>query len=171
MLDAKVQRSVRFRVGNQMIPSTPIRYARQIAALPWRTTPAGEVEFLLVTSRISRNWLIPKGWPMTGRTPAQAALQEALEEAGIKGKIASRPVGRYVYDKILKDGTVIPCSVKVFGMLVTEELDQWEEMHQRERHWFSQADAAQAVTEPDLGRFLAEVDITARKSAWTGVLA
>lgn len=153
------------------LTSTPIRYARQIAALPWRRSSDGHVEFLLVTSRVSGHWLIPKGWPMTGRTSAQAALQEALEEAGIKGRAPSRPLGRYVYDKVLKDGTVIPCSVKVFGMLVTEELDEWQEMHQRDRRWFTQAEAVAAVTEPDLARFLASVDLTARRSAWVGVLA
>lgn len=164
---------MRSRVDKAMIQlaSMTIRYARQIAALPWRQRADGDVEFLLVTSRISGHWLIPKGWPMTGRSPAQAALQEALEEAGVKGKAQNRPIGRYVYDKILKDGTIIPCSVKIFSMAVTQELDEWPEMHQRERRWFSQPEAAAAVTEEGLAEFLASVDIFARKSTRPSIVA
>jgi 8-oxo-dGTP pyrophosphatase MutT (NUDIX family) len=146
-----------------------IRYARQIAALPWRVDDDGNLQFLLVTSRISKHWLIPKGWPMTGKSDAQSALQEAFEEAGIKGTARSRPLGRYSYDKILKDGTVIPCSVKVFGMRVREELDDWPEMHQRERRWFAPAAAADAVTEHGLADFLRSLERPASVASKLGV--
>jgi len=142
-----------------------IRYARQIAALPWRRGPSDSLQFMLVTSRISKHWLIPKGWPMTGKSAAQAALQEALEEAGIRGSANARPLGRYAYDKLLKDGTVIPCSVKVFGMKVLEELEIWPEMHQRDRRWFSPQEAAEAVTEQGLAMFLRSVGESGRSKS------
>jgi 8-oxo-dGTP pyrophosphatase MutT (NUDIX family) len=136
-----------------------IDYAKQLAALAWRVGPDGAEEFLLVTSRISKNWLIPKGWPITGKSAAEAALQEAFEEAGVKGRALSKPLGKYNYVKILNDGTSIPCLVKVFGMQIATELEEWPEMHQRERGWFERHEAALKVSEPGLAEFLATVKL------------
>lgn len=134
-----------------------IEYAKQLAALPWRVSDDGQLEIMMVTSRISRHWLIPKGWPMAGKSDSVAALQEAFEEAGIKGKAASKPIGRYTYVKLMKDGTSVPCIVKVYGMKVIEELAAWPEMAQRERRWFTPEQAAAAVTETGLAQFLASL--------------
>lgn len=136
-------------------PQLPkIEYAKQLAALPWRVSEGGTVEVLMVTSRISQHWLLPKGWPMSGRSLQQAAAQEAFEEAGVTGKMRRKPAGRYIYEKLMKDGSLVPCSVVCFGMKVGKELNEWPEANQRLRQWFALNDAASAVFEPDLARLL-----------------
>jgi len=144
------------------------KLARQIAALPWRTLPDGGLEFLLVTSRSSGRWLIPKGWPIPGKGPARSAQQEAFEEAGIKGKISSKPLGDYNYLKLLHDGEQLPCVVHVFGLRHVNLLDEWPEQGQRERRWFKPEEAAAAVFEAGLSEFLSNVAIKVRKAdrAW-----
>src|SRR3569623_26252 len=81
--------------GPQGVVQAP---AEQFAALPWRRMPDGSVKVLLITSRGSRRWVIPKGWPMPDRSPAQAAAQEAYEEAGVVGTPADKALGAYAYD-------------------------------------------------------------------------
>ncbi len=121
---------------------------RQYAALPYREN--GDVEILLVSSRETRRWVLPKGWPMKGRKPHAAAAREALEEAGLIGKIAKEPIGVYSYHKRLKNGASLLCDVTVFPMKVERERKRWLEMDQRTRQWFSLPEAAQAVHEPEL---------------------
>ncbi|MEO5807407.1 NUDIX hydrolase [Devosia sp.] len=141
-------------------PQRPkIEYARQLAALPWRVSEAGVIEVLMVTSRISQHWLLPKGWPMSGKTLQQAAAQEAYEEAGVTGKVRRKPAGRYTYDKLMKDGSMVPCTVVCFGMKVGKELPEWPEASQRLRQWFPLSDAAGTVFEPDLARFLGSEEL------------
>lgn len=139
-----------------------IEYARQLAALPWRKNGDGTLQILMVTSRTSQRWLLPKGWPMAGKSLLQAAAQEAFEEAGVTGKMRRKPAGQYRYDKLMKDGTIVPCTVACFGMKVAEQLSEWPEAAQRERQWFSLPDAALAVFEPDLARMLASPELGER---------
>ena len=75
---------------------------RQVGALPFRRLSDGGFKILLITSRESRRWVIPKGWPMKGRKPYEAAAREAYEEAGLLGEIGKRPLGFYLYEKRLK---------------------------------------------------------------------
>src|ERR671921_108900 len=88
----------------------------QYAALPFRRRPDGATEVLLVTSRTTRRWIIPKGWPIAGSTPAGTARQEALEEAGLVGRIGSQPLGSFRYRKRLKRGAAVTCEVHVYPM-------------------------------------------------------
>lgn len=122
---------------------------RQYAALPWRMGERG-VEVLLVTSRQTRRWIIPKGWPMKGRTGPEAAAQEAWEEGGVRGRIAGTPLGTFGYVKRYADAPDRTCAVKVFALAVSEEDDVWPEMSQRERRWMTLSEAAAAVDEPEL---------------------
>ncbi|QMV03952.1 NUDIX domain-containing protein [Devosia sp. D6-9] len=140
-----------------MAASEPIRqHAQQVAALPWRRCAGGEIEILLITSRTSRRWLIPKGWPIAGKSAAEAALQEAFEEAGVRGEANVVPFGSYRYEKLLKDGTLLPCQVTVYAMDVRQELDDWPELEERERRWLGLAEAAGMIHEPHLQRLLRE---------------
>jgi 8-oxo-dGTP pyrophosphatase MutT (NUDIX family) len=127
----------------------------QFAALPWRRGAGGEVEVLLITSRETRRWVIPKGWPIKGVKSAKCAAQEAFEEAGVRGKVSKRPVGSYAYDKRLKNGRLQHVRVAVVGLQVEEEADAYPELGQREKRWLPIADAARLVDEPELMVLLA----------------
>lgn len=126
----------------------------QIGALPFRRGRDGLQRFLLVTSRESRRWVIPKGWPMKGRKPFQAAAREAYEEAGLRGQVGKRPLGYYLYEKRLKNLNAVVCQVKVFPLRVNKQLKHFPEKHQRELCWFTAAEAAEAVTEPGLAAII-----------------
>jgi 8-oxo-dGTP pyrophosphatase MutT (NUDIX family) len=120
----------------------------QYAALPYRLE--GRLEIMLITSRETRRWVVPKGWPMKGRRPRGTAAREALEEAGITGDIEKQAFGSYAYIKRGLGGQRWPCEVKVFPLLVRKERENWRERDQRTRHWFDYRDAAEAVIEPGL---------------------
>ena len=121
---------------------------QQYAALPYRRGDGLEV--LLISSRETKRWVLPKGWPMKSRKPHAAAAREAMEEAGLIGKIAKQSIGEYHYHKRLKNGAVVVCRVEVFPMLVAKERKSWPEKDERTRCWFPLAEAADLVAEPDL---------------------
>ena len=121
----------------------------QYAALPYRRGE-DEVEILLVTSRETQRWVIPKGWPMKGKAPYAAAAREALEEAGVVGKVGKEAIGVYHYVKRLKNGAPLDCVVDVFPLQVVRQRKRWPEQGQRTGHWFSVPEAAEAVDEPEL---------------------
>jgi 8-oxo-dGTP pyrophosphatase MutT (NUDIX family) len=121
----------------------------QYAALPYRLV-GRRVEVLLITSRETRRWVIPKGWPMDGKAPCEAAAAEALEEAGLLGQVEPRPIGSYQYQKQIKDEQRIAVQVIVFPFQATGRLDTWKEQGQREFAWFSYRRASVLVAEPSL---------------------
>lgn len=126
--------------------------SQQYAALPWRQAQGFEI--LLITSRETRRWLIPKGWPMPGKNAAESAEQEAYEEAGIRGQMAEQAMGHYTYSKRLRGGARKRFRVDVFAMEVTEVLDQWPEAHERARQWLSPEEALALVEEPELAALI-----------------
>lgn len=130
---------------------------RQIAALPYRTDGSAEdrpVSILLVTSRETKRWVIPKGNPMRGLAPHAAAAVEAEEEAGVRGAIRPIAIGSYRYLKRRKRGASRMLDVDVFPLAVTEELHAWKEQDERERRWFPVSEAAEAVDEADLAALI-----------------
>jgi 8-oxo-dGTP pyrophosphatase MutT (NUDIX family) len=138
------------------LPAEPDREPRaQYAALPWRRDAAGQVEVLLITSRETRRWVIPKGWPIKGLTSPQSAAREAFEEAGVAGDAAKSKLGTYTYDKRLRSGRMQAVRVTVYALQVATESDDWPEKGQREKLWLSPADAADRVDEPDLRAVIA----------------
>ena len=122
----------------------------QYAALPFRVADKGEVEVLLITSRETRRWVIPKGWPMKGKKPHAAAASEALQEAGVVGRIEKRAIGAYDYIKRLTNGAPLACTVDVFPLEVARQRKRWREQAQRVTHWFSAEEAAECVDEAGL---------------------
>lgn len=130
----------------------PGKPARQYGAIPYQMADDG-LRVLLVTSRDSRRWIIPRGNPMRGRKPHKAAAIEAFEEAGVVGRIRSKALGSFNYDKVRPNGPQ-PCSVKVYPLKVLEMRDDWPEAHERERRWFSPENAADLVREPGLADLL-----------------
>lgn len=121
----------------------------QYGALCWRMH-RGKVEVLLITSRDTGRWIIPKGWPISGLTPADTAAREAWEEAGVEGDIIEDGLGKFGYDKALGPTRSIPCSVQVFGLRVAELKHKFPEKKQRRRKWFGVEKAARKVAEPEL---------------------
>jgi len=128
---------------------------KQVAALPFRVGPDGETEVLLITSRDTGRWIIPKGWPMIGRKAHRAAEREAFEEAGLTGQIAADPVGWYCYEKRLSQGRALPCKVRVYPLRVEVQHERWPERDQRTLRWFAPEEAATLVQEDELQRLLA----------------
>src|ERR1700710_901515 len=87
----------------------------QFAALPWRMAK-GSLEILLITTRRTHRWIVPKGWPIAGLTPSACAAFEALEEAGVSGHISKKPIGSFRYSKQRASGERIPCDVDVYAL-------------------------------------------------------
>jgi 8-oxo-dGTP pyrophosphatase MutT (NUDIX family) len=123
--------------------------AKQIGALPVRRNGDGSLEVLLVTTRKSRRWVIPKGWPWPDTPDPASAAGEAREEAGVVGEPEVESIGSFVYAKRRRSG-IVPVRVAVYLIEVQDELDRWPEQEQRQRAWFTVAEAAAAVEEPDL---------------------
>jgi 8-oxo-dGTP pyrophosphatase MutT (NUDIX family) len=131
--------------------------------LPYRFTNAGALKILLVTSRGTRRWIIPKGWPMKDMRPAEATAREAYEEAGVRGTIASKAIGSFSYEKLLDDESGgVPCEVKVFALLVKRQLKTWPEKSERKIRWADPSDAVFLVAEEGLRELL---DAFAKKVA------
>lgn len=128
--------------------STPVRL--QYGALPHRPSIGGGRDILLITSRDTGRWIIPKGWPMRGRSGAEVAAREAFEEAGIEGESGSQAIGAYHYRKRRPGNRSVTCRVEVFPFGVISELARWPERHQRRRAWFAAGDAAALVDEDEL---------------------
>jgi 8-oxo-dGTP pyrophosphatase MutT (NUDIX family) len=127
----------------------------QYAALPYRIV-GRRVDILLITSRQTRRWVIPKGWPMRGLKPQLAAAIEATEEAGLLGEAEAKPIGSYKYEKQMKAGRAIAVQVIVFPFLVEDQAEAWKEQGQREFRWFRYQSAANLVAEPSLSRLIRE---------------
>jgi 8-oxo-dGTP pyrophosphatase MutT (NUDIX family) len=126
--------------------------ARQVAALPIRLRDKG-VEVCLVTTRRTKRWSIPKGWPMKKKKDHDAAATEAKEEAGLIGRASKEPIGRYRYQKRRLDGFE-NIEVDVYRLDVTDTLPTWPEMAERDIIWVSVNEAAALVQEKDLSAII-----------------
>ncbi|QFT64560.1 NUDIX domain-containing protein [Roseivivax halotolerans] len=135
----------------------------QIAALPLKFKKDGSVEVLMVTSRDSGRWVMPKGWEMDGKKPWRAAEIEALEEAGVLGHIGNDAIGMYRYAKVMDDGSIVPCHVRVYPMIVERLKRRWKERDERKRRWFTPKQAAKRVAEADLAALLMSLSTKPRK--------
>ena len=128
----------------------------QYGALPYRFTEAAALEVLVVTTRQSKRWIIPKGWPIKGLTPSKSAAREAFEEAGVIGKIGARPIGGFRYTKAENGcGAEGECKVKVFPLLVKRQSAIWPESHQRAVQWVDPEKAISLIGEPELKAIVA----------------
>ncbi|MEM7318598.1 MAG: NUDIX hydrolase [Pseudomonadota bacterium] len=126
----------------------------QLAALCYRKQDS-QTQVLLITSRGTGRWILPKGWPIDGTDSVGTALQEAWEEAGVRQGIAdATALGTYTYQKNLATGWSVPVETIVYPVAVTEMQDKFPEASQRHREWFAPADAANLVNEPVLRQLL-----------------
>ncbi len=121
---------------------------------------AGATQVVLVTSRGTGRWVLPKGWAEAALTGAELAAKEAFEEAGLMGAMHAQPIGTYRALKRLEDASTLPCQVEVFRMQVATLLEDWPKRHQRQRRSFTLAEAAAAVHEAELSALLHELAAT-----------
>ncbi len=126
----------------------------QVAALCHRLKD-GRREVLVITSRGTGRWIIPKGWPIPGQDGPGTALQEAWEEAGVrKGRVSPAPLGGYGYVKLGETGLEEPCRADVYAIAVREMARDYPERAERRRKWVTPARAAEMVDEPELREIL-----------------
>lgn len=132
-------------------------FRQQYAALCYRQAANLDgVEVLVITSRDSGRWVIPKGWPMKRKKPHEAAEIEAFQEAGVRGRARKKPLGRYTYLKWLANGDVAPCVVEVYEIEVVEIASEYKELGQRVLAWVSPDEAARRVREVELKSLLVD---------------
>jgi 8-oxo-dGTP pyrophosphatase MutT (NUDIX family) len=137
-------------MNKEVLNAVPLAPATQHAALCFRRTAAQGSEILLVTSRDTGRWVLPKGWPKKAETGDESALREAEEEAGVTGRVTAGCLGVYNYDKTLPKGRTIPVGVLVHPVEVAALKDDYPERGLRRRQWFAPEAAAAAVDEPEL---------------------
>jgi 8-oxo-dGTP pyrophosphatase MutT (NUDIX family) len=124
--------------------------------LPYRFTPSAALEILLVTTRRSKRWIIPKAGRSRGSGPAKSAAREAFEEAGVIGKVGTNSLGLFNYEKLLEeDGVEVKCEVKVFPLLVKRQSETWPEVEQRLVQWVDPGKAISMIKEPALKKLVA----------------
>ena len=140
------------------VPSADKRETRsQFAALCYRVVDA-KLQVLVVTSRRSKRWILPKGWPENGLTPAQTAAREAYEEAGVEGKTFDVCLGVYSFVKLMPDDALVPFMAMIYPLKVKKTHKKYPEVGQRKRRWVSPKKAAKLVDEPELKRLLLTFD-------------
>lgn len=132
----------------------------QFGALCYRFK-AGRLQFCLISSRGTGRWIIPKGWPMDGATPAEAAAIEAWEEAGLEGKVRDRPLGLFSYYKTTRSDE-LPCVAVIFAMKIKKVHTRWPERKERKRKWVSRKKAARMVEWPELRHMILHFDPKSR---------
>ena len=140
---------------------SPLSDLFQVAALPLMVGDDGTARVLLVTSRGTKRWVIPKGWPMKGRKPHEAAALEALEEAGVIGLASKKSIGTYTYFK-RRAAHFDVCQVDVYLLMVKKQLSTWREKGQREARWFTLEAAADLVQEPELVALFRNIALTGK---------
>ena len=121
----------------------------QIGALCYKITDK-DVKFLLITSRRSKRWIIPKGWKVEKMSNRKSVALEAWEEAGVQGWVSKRSIGTYYYRKRAGKNDFLTCAVKVFGLEVKARKKKFPEQGQRKLKWFEATKAIEIVTEPEL---------------------
>ena len=128
----------------------------QFGVVPFRIKD-DKLEILVITARDNGRWVLPKGWPMDGATPAEAAAAEAYEEAGVEGRMLPTVLGLYSYRKAV-NGDDLPIAVTMFAMRVDKVLKSWPEKAQRKRRWVSRKKAVALLKEPDLAQIVRAFD-------------
>ena len=124
--------------------------------MPYRTRKKGKsLDVMLITSRETKRWVVPKGNLGAKTAPHVGAALEAEEEAGVRGRIDKSPIGRFSYLKRLGSGRTVKTKVVLFPLRVEMELEEYKEKAERERRWFTAPEAAELVEEPDLAKLIA----------------
>jgi 8-oxo-dGTP pyrophosphatase MutT (NUDIX family) len=118
--------------------------------VPYQIEENGEPEVMLITSRETHRWVIPEGWPMSGKKLKEVAAREAYEEAGLIGRVVGK---RFRYERRLSTEQFL-CVVQVFLIRLEQQLEEWPEKGQREAQWFDLNTAASLVEEGRLAEIM-----------------
>jgi 8-oxo-dGTP pyrophosphatase MutT (NUDIX family) len=137
---------------------------KQVAALPYVETESG-ILLLLITTRGTGRWTVPKGWPKPGVSNSLLAEREAFEEAGVVGKIGSNPIGNFTYTKRLHLFSWVRCRVDVYLLHADRQLLSWPEQESRKLIWIAPSQAVKLVKEPQLANVLREFDRSMQNAA------
>ncbi len=141
------------------------KHIEQFAAICHRERDDGSTEVLLITTRETGRWTVPKGWAIKGFKAHEVAERESWEEAGVVGKARKKPFGHFTYVKTLKSGRKVASFVQVHLVCVDTVEESFPELGQRERVWVTPTEAASMVPEPELKHLLASVIGKAKASA------
>ena len=136
---------------------------KQYAALPYIVFET-HIEVLLITRRRSKRWIIPKGWPEADLLPHKLAELEAFEEAGLRGQIGKKSLGRFSYVKQLNDNESVLCDVEVFPLEVSAQYLDWPEKSQRDLSWLKPDKATALLEEEDLVSLILNFSPTKKRS-------
>jgi phosphohistidine phosphatase len=120
----------------------------QASAIPCRRLD-GQLEFCLITSASGRRWGFPKGIIDPGMSTEETALQEAFEEAGLRGRLVGEPLGKYCYKKWNTSLEVV-----VYLMEVTDVGGTWPEASVRSRVWLPSDEALRRLDRERLRELL-----------------
>ena len=148
------KRSAAGREGDGADPGGVARGVPQAAVVAIR---GGRV--CLITSSSGRRWLVPKGKCPGSRGLRATARREAWEEAGLVGRLAGRPLGRYEFHKAGCRHVVV-----VYRMRVTAAAADWPERRKRLRDWVRPADVPGRIDHPGL-RELLRAALAGRRAA------
>jgi uncharacterized protein Yka (UPF0111/DUF47 family)/8-oxo-dGTP pyrophosphatase MutT (NUDIX family) len=135
--------------------------------LPYRETASGATEVMLITSRETRRWVVPKGNRIRGLTLHEAAAQEAYEEAGIHGIPCPTALGAFRYVKRRRNGTEKAMIVDLFPIKFVHQAREWPEKNERRTEWFALAEAAGMVDEPDLRALIRDFRVPSPQPGFT----
>lgn len=131
-----------------------------------RWSADGTLYVLMVTARGSGRWVMPKGWQIDANKPWKTAELEALDAAGAVGHVGINPIGRYCYDRLMPDGSVVSFDVEVFPMVVERLRSDWKNRRSRKRRWFEVLEAADHVEDAELAGLLRSLAVKpARRTA------
>ncbi|MFL6304176.1 MAG: NUDIX hydrolase [Candidatus Sulfotelmatobacter sp.] len=118
----------------------------------------GQIQIMLITTRDTGRWIVPKGWPIRGLMPRQVAAREAREEAGVSGTVVGKkPIAKYTYSKRIEDEGSLDCEVSVFLLRVNRQKKTWKEQGQRKLGWFAPVEASALLTEPALSAVVLKI--------------
>ena len=152
-------RSKKAKVGNSSKShrkKAKMAVRMQYGVLPYRFSQYAALEILLVTTRGTKRWIVPKGWPIKGLSPVKSAAREAFEEAGVTGRIGAKSIGFFAYDKLVDEaGGTTTCEVKIYPLLVKRQSHVWPESHQRTTQWVEPSRAIAMIKEAGLKKIVA----------------
>ena len=142
-------------MARQPVADTSCR--AECAALPWRISGEGTMEVLLILQRQEKRWTVPSGTRSGTRTELQAAERAAFQHAGVTGRLAPAPVGRFHKTLTLADGRKDSCDVTVYGLHVWGTLVRWPDETKVLRRWMPLSEARALAADPGLAELLASV--------------